>query len=207
MDNACLLYPLPAQECTPKSGCRSDCLRTASLGSFKAGLFGHTCVNREGGSARRKKIGRRDAFGSDRYHSIGRTHSEYVHYPTQAEWELEKGRAGAEEVVAVSDLEAAVSDLEAAVPVRAVVVGHLVLAVLVLERHDREHHSPGRLRCAHVVPRLALAVGHLPRAAGRLPRAALRPPALRDRVLAVAMPGPGEESNLPCIQARGQRAK
>lgn len=109
-------------------------------------------------SARRKKTGRRGAFGSDRYHSIGRIRADDAHRPMQAGLEWAWGWAEAEEVVAVSDL-------EAAVPVRAVVVGHLVLAGLVLEFHDREHPSPGGLRRSHVVPRLSLAAAHLPRAA------------------------------------------
>lgn len=94
----------------------------------------------------------------------------------------------------------AVADLEAAMPVLAVVVVHLVLVVLVLERHDREHPSPCRLRHAHVLPRLSLAAAHLPRVASR-------PPALRHRVLAVAIPGPVAESNPRCIQAPGRLAK
>ena len=102
-------------------------------------------------SARRKKTGRRGAFGSDRYHSIGRIRAEDAHRPMQAGLEWEWGWAETTEVVAV--------------PVLAVVVGHLVLVVLVLERHDRDHTSPGRPRRAHVVPRLSLAAAHLPRAA------------------------------------------
>lgn len=93
-----------------------------------------------------------------------------------------------------------VSDLEAAVPVRVVVVGHLVSAVSVLECHDREHPSPGRLRRAPVVPRPSLADAHLP-------RAALPPPALHHCVLAVAMRDPGAKSSRQGIQALGQRAK
>lgn len=122
-------------------------------------MFGHTCKDREGVSARRKKTGRRGAFGSDRYHSIARIRAEDGHRPMQAELEWEWGwaEAEAEEAVAVSDLEEAVS-------VRAV-VGHLVLAGLALEFHDREHPSPGGLRRSHVVPRLSLAAAHLPRAA------------------------------------------
>lgn len=70
--------------------------------------------------------------------------------PMQVWLELEKASAEAKEVVALSDLEAPV------VSVRAVVVDHLALGFLVLERHDREHPSPGRLRRAHVLPRLSL---------------------------------------------------
>lgn len=151
-------------------------------GSFKVGLFAHTCRDREDASAQQKKTGRRGAFESGRYHSIGRIRAEDVHRPMPAGLESERGQAEAKEVVVGSDLEAA------AVPVRAVVVGHLVSAVLVLERHDCEHSSPGCLHRAYVVPRLSLAAAHLP-------RAALRATALHYRVLADAMPVPGVESN------------
>lgn len=86
----------------------------------------------------------------------------------------------------------AIADLEAAVPVLAVVIVHLILVVLVLERYNRKHSSLYRLCRAYVLLRLSLATAHLP-------RVALRPLALHYRVLTVTIPSPVVESNPRCI--------